>query len=310
MRWNQVVVGDALAVLKKLPDGVFDVGVTSPPYNKGERDKGWLVDKVLYDRASDQKGEQEYQQEQIQVLDEIYRTTRPGGSFFYNHKIRWSKGLLHHPYSWVSKTKWTVRQELIWNRQIAANLRGWRFWQVEERIYWLQKPRQPGDLIGPELASRHALLTSIWAMRPDSRTLHPNPFPIELPTRCIYAVLDGKTGAVLDPYAGIGATLVAAKLLGCKYFGVEISPDYARAANERLANAELERSSVLAETDLHKVEVTFQQRKAAGTTKNRFAKHNGAKPFPGMYETAEQGSLIKDEDSGEPVREEGQDLTS
>ena len=40
---------------------------------------------------------------------------------------------------WLRKTKWTVKQEIIWDRVIAANIRGWRFWQVEERIYWLYK---------------------------------------------------------------------------------------------------------------------------------------------------------------------------
>jgi len=46
---NKVIVGDALTVLRQLPDDFVDVTVTSPPYNKGERDKGWLVDKVVYE---------------------------------------------------------------------------------------------------------------------------------------------------------------------------------------------------------------------------------------------------------------------
>jgi len=45
-----------------------------------------------------------------------------------------------HPILWLNATNWTIRQEIIWNRQIAANIRGWRFWQIEERIYWLYKP--------------------------------------------------------------------------------------------------------------------------------------------------------------------------
>ncbi len=57
MELNTVIVGDALTVLRQLPDAFVDVTVTSPPYNKGERDKGWLVDKVIYDGAPDCKGE-------------------------------------------------------------------------------------------------------------------------------------------------------------------------------------------------------------------------------------------------------------
>lgn len=69
------------------------------------------------------------------MLNELYRITKPGGSFFYNHKIRWEKGLLLHPMDWLRKTNWIIRQEIIWDRMIAANIRGWRFWQVDERIY-------------------------------------------------------------------------------------------------------------------------------------------------------------------------------
>jgi len=50
--------------------------------------KGWLVDKVVYKGASDNLPEEEYQRIQIEVLNELYRVIKPGGSFFYNHKIR------------------------------------------------------------------------------------------------------------------------------------------------------------------------------------------------------------------------------
>ncbi|MGQ9644798.1 MAG: DNA-methyltransferase, partial [Ignavibacterium sp.] len=75
-----------------------------------------------------------YQKNQIEVLNEPFRVTKSGGSFFYDHKIRWERGKLFHPMDWLRKTKWTIRQEIIWDRMIAANIRGWRFWQVEERI--------------------------------------------------------------------------------------------------------------------------------------------------------------------------------
>ncbi len=267
---NTLIVGDALEILRTLPDDLFDVTVTSPPYNKGERDRGWLVDRVVYDAATDRQDEEAYQEEQIAVLNEIYRVTQPGGSLFYNHKIRWSRGRLIHPCEWVSRSRWIVRQEIIWYRKIAANLRGWRFWQVDERIYWLYKPRFPGDTIGAELNSRHALLTSVWEIRPERDPRHPNPFPIELPVRCIYSVLDDRKGIVLDPYAGIGTTLVAAKLLGHDFLGIDVSETYIAIARERLESAERERARVLAELELHKVQKTFQERKAQGEWVGRF----------------------------------------
>ena len=275
MEINTIITGDALEVLKSLPDDFFDIGVTSPPYNKGERHKGWLVDKVIYDIASDRKAEAEYQAEQIDVLNELYRVIKPGGSFFYNHKIRWDRGWLIHPYQWVSRTKWILRQEIIWHRKIAGNIRGWRFWQVDERIYWLYKPRESkrAKPIGEELKPRHAKLTSVWEIRPEDKIdWVPDPFPLALPTRCILSILDEMKGRVIDPYAGSGTTLVAAKLLGHEFLGIEISKEYTKKALERLLNAELERSRLLEEVELHRVELTFKERKVRGISAPRFPK--------------------------------------
>jgi modification methylase len=270
---NQILQGDTLEILKKLPDGFVDVGITSPPYNKGEKQKGWLVKNVLYDRALDRKPEDTYQEEQIQVLNEIYRITKEGGSFFYNHKTRWNKGLMLHPIQWLSKTKWIIRQEIIWDRMIAANIRGWRFWQVDERIYWLYKPIKD-DTIGAELLSKHALLTSIWRFPPERENPHPAPFPIELPTRVIYSILDEKDGLVLDPYAGSGTTLLAAKLLGKNFIGIDISEDYINLAKNRLQNPEKEKHKVIEEINKHFVSKTFKDRKENGEFTGKFKNQN------------------------------------
>lgn len=267
---NTILIGDTLTILRKLPEGIFDVGVTSPPYNKGERDKGWLVDKVIYDTATDGKIEAQYQEEQIDVLNELYRVTKPGGSFFYNHKLRWVRGRMIHPYEWVAKTKWVIRQEIIWYRKIAGNIRGWRFWQVDERIFWLCKPRdgEESKPIGRELKSKHAKLTSVWDIRPESKIdWVPDPFPLSLPARCIYSVMDEIKGKVIDPYAGSGTTLVAAKLLGHDFLGIEISKEYQKRALERLANADSERKHLLKELELHQVRLTFRERKERGLSK-------------------------------------------
>lgn len=269
---NKVVCGDTLDVLKSFPDDFVDVGVTSPPYNKGENKKGWLVTSVKYSGVSDNLSENLYQKNQIMVLNEIFRIIKPGGSFFYNHKIRWEKGNLLHPMDWLRKTKWIIRQEIIWDRMIAANIRGWRFWQVEERIYWLYKPKD-NKFIGEELKSKHACLTSIWRIPPEKNNPHPAPFPIELPVRCIYSVLDEqKEKLVIDPYCGSGTTLVAAKILGHNYIGIDISKDYCELSKKRLLNFMSEIDKVNNEISKHIINKTFKERKEKGEFTGKYSK--------------------------------------
>ena len=215
---NKILHGDAHDVLQSIPDEVVDLGITSPPYNKQEKHKGWLVKNVVYSEYKDKLPESEYQENQIKILNEIFRITKVGGSFFYNHKIRWENGEMFHPMDWLRKTNWAVKQEIIWDRVIAGNIRGWRFWQVDERIYWLYRPIEDNKK-GKELASKDAKMKSIWRAMPENNNPHPKkrkaPFPLWLPARIILSMLDEKgSGLVLDPYMGSGTTAIASKLLG------------------------------------------------------------------------------------------------
>jgi len=274
---NKIFCGDALTILKSLQDEIVDVGVTSPPYNKGENKKGWLVANVKYKGASDKLPEDLYQKNQIAVLDEIFRITKPGGSFFYNHKIRWERGRLLHPMDWLRKTKWIIRQEIIWDRMIAANIRGWRFWQVEERIYWLYKPKG-NHYIGEELKPKHALLTSIWRFPPERENPHPAPFPLALPIRCIFSVMDEKKGGlVIDPYCGSGTTLVAAKILGHNFIGIDISKEYVEFSEKRLKNYKTEEKYANEEIAKHIVVKTFKERKEKGEFTGKYGQQNNKK---------------------------------
>ena len=78
---------------------------------------------------------------------------------------------------------------------------------------------------------------SIWKVKPESarRIGHPAPFPLELAKRVI-SLYSYAGDAVLDPFAGSGTTLVAAKEMGRTYVGYEIEPKYCEIARERLEN--------------------------------------------------------------------------
>jgi len=275
---SKIICADTLAALRKMPECSVDVGVTSPPYNKQENKKGWLVANVKYDSIGDKKSEDQYQREQREVLDELYRVIKPGGSFFYNHKVRSEQGQIIHPISWVSQSAWAIRQEIIWNRKITGNIRGWRFWQIEERIYWLYKPVN-GQKIGREIQPRHAKLSSVWEFPPERNNQHPAPFPLVLPLRAIYSVLDeARDKIVLDPYCGSGTTLVAAKLMGHRYVGIDISEAYIAMARERIKNSPSERKTWWEEKAKHAiVGESFADRKAKGMNTGKFAPGRGVK---------------------------------
>lgn len=273
---NKIIIGDSLEVLRTIPDNSVDITVTSPPYNKRNKSHGWLVTKEKYSNYDDHLTEDKYQEWQIELLNELKRITKPGGSVFYNHKIRWDDGLFIHPLEWISKSDWNIRQEIVWDRMIAANMRGWRFWQVDERIYWLYKPIGK-HLIGKEIKPKHAKFSSVWRMKPAPRSEnHPAPFPLALPVRAIYSLLNRKSKVVLDPFAGTGTTLVAAKILGHKYIGVDISEEYAQIAKTRLRKYKNEVDTANEEITKHKIDDSFKARKERGTISWPFGPNNSS----------------------------------
>ena len=274
---GKLILGNTRTSLEKIDTASINLTITSPPYNKqGKNRKGRLVKDVGYDKYKDALPESSYQKNQIAVLDELHRTTVSGGSLFYNHKVRWDKGVMIHPMDWLRKTKWVIRQEIVWDRIIAGNIRGWRFWQIEERIYWLYKPIG-NNIIGRELESKSAKLSSVWRAQPESgqKNKHPAPFPLWLPTRIIISLLSEETECViLDPYSGSGTTAVASKLLGHKYIGIDISESYIKMSSERLDNAMREIHSISEELALHKVDKTFNERKASGDYLGKYSEEH------------------------------------
>lgn len=156
-----------------------------------------------------------------------------------------------HPIEWLTKTEWAIKQEIVWDRTTALNIRGYHFWQSDERIYWLYKLKD--DKISNEMKSWHAKLSSVWRFLPDRKNEHPAPFPLVLPLRIILSVLNEERGLVLDPYMGSGTTAVAAKLLGSDYIGIDISEKYIKGAQYRIDNFETERNILIEEKRLHQL---------------------------------------------------------
>ena len=254
---NKIIVDDALHALQCIQDNIIDLTITSPPYNKRQKAMGGMVKKVEYDSHDDNTPEHLYQENQINVLNQIYRITKEGCSMFYNHKCRWFDGNMIHPISWLSKTKWIIKQEITWDRIMATNIRGWRYWQIDEKIYWLYKPTQTNN-VGEELLSMYGKLSSVWREPPERNSQHPAPFPLWMPVRIIKSIFHNQTNKlILDPYMGSGTTAVASSLLHHNYIGIDISENYKNMAEERIKNKYSEAYNLNKELSKYNIQYSF-----------------------------------------------------
>ena len=66
---------------------------------------------------------------------------------------------------------------------------------------------------------------------------HPTVKPLKL-MRYLVRLVTPPGGTVLDPFAGSGTTLIAAKEEGFNFIGIELEPEYVEIAEARLAAAE------------------------------------------------------------------------
>lgn len=95
------------------------------------------------------------------------------------------------------------------------------------------KPRA-NDLDG-KTWTRYSL--SVWddiRKTPEEMALsHPAMFPLELALRLIRIFTNAEQRTILDPFAGVGTTAIAAELLGKRGIGVELNPAFIAVAQDR-----------------------------------------------------------------------------
>lgn len=72
-----------------------------------------------------------------------------------------------------------------------------------------------------------------WKYLNDSRPMTKATFSLDIPSKAI-KILSYKNDVVLDPFAGSGTSLVAAQILGRKWIGIELSPNYIEVAQNRI----------------------------------------------------------------------------
>ena len=224
----KLILGDCLEVMRSIPDKSVEAVITSPPFNLGNDHHTGNNRHNPYD---DNMPESDYQDWQINVLNEIYRLLSDSGSLFYQHKNRIKNGVQITPYQWILKTKFIVKQELVWHNG-SQNFDKIRFYPQTERVYWLAK--------SPETKIYNAINahdTFSW-QAVGTNAEHARAFPVSFPAQMIECLINADT--ILDPFMGSGTTGVACVQTGRNFIGIEIDQTYFAIAEKRIAEAQLQ----------------------------------------------------------------------
>lgn len=205
--------------------------VTSPPYNQkldGFKPSGMQKENPAWvermaSAYEDSLDEPEYQDQQVELLNNLMHVTTDDASVLYNHKNRYREREVLSPLRWLWRDDqpWKLRQEIIWDRQGSITLNAKMFMPCDERIYWLTC----GDTFVFNDTADIKAYSTVWDIAPRAEAGVSAPFPLELPQRCVQAC-SVRGDIVLDPYMGSGTTILACEALGRRGYGVEINPEY------------------------------------------------------------------------------------
>lgn len=234
---NKIICGDAIDVMKQIPDGSVHLIVTSPPYNlrnstsgtpkmhsKSSRWSNWPNATLQdgYSHHDDCMPHDEYAQWQRDCLNEMMRIIPDDGAIFYNHKWRVQNGLLQDRQDIVGG--FPVRQIIIWKRSGGFNFNNKFFLPTYEVIYLIAKSEF-------KLVAKANTHGDVWEFMQEMNNEHPAAFPVKLTNRIVSAT-DAKI--ILDPFMGSGTTAISAINFKRIYIGIDNSPEYCEMAQKRI----------------------------------------------------------------------------
>ena len=225
--WATIYHGDCRDVLPVLAD--VGLVLTSPPYNlrgDGNNPKGTYFDLNYADHGDDMP-HADYVAWQHKILRMCWNTLTDDGAIFYNHKPRVGGPVVRLPLELVPPGL-LLRQVVVWDRLSGLNRQNTYYVPAHEwvlilaREAWRTTTRSVDD---------------VWRIPYETGSEHPAPFPLKLATTAI-----GTTSAnlIVDPFAGSGTTLRAAKDLGRRSIGIELSERYCEIAAKRLSQEVLD----------------------------------------------------------------------
>lgn len=241
--------GDCLALLRRLPAGVVDLTVTSPPYNIGKEYEasrpiedylGWCTD----------------------WISELHRVAQPAGAFWLNLgyvELPGKANAIPIPYLLWQRVSFYLIQEIVWNYGAGVACKATYSPRNEKFLWYVKDPSQYvfnlDDVRDPDVKypnqKKNGKLkcnplgknpTDVWQIpkvtsgqdrASPERTPHPAQFPVALIDRIVKAS-SNQGDVVLDPFMGSGSSAVAALRNGRCVVGIELNPAYIDIAIERL----------------------------------------------------------------------------
>lgn len=227
----QIFHGDCRDVLPSL-DGKFDLVLTDPPYGISMRG-------VKHDKGRG-KG--------VRNFDFLPNDTHEQSTEIAKEAIRASEHLLKpngSGYAWMGHTQfaelvldlrsrgWKTRF-LVWERTCPPPTppgSGWKS-TADLCLYWF-RPGRKWTHTGLNPPPGNVIHADSYRYGKPGKNGHPTQKPFE----CVNPLIVASTNegdAVLDPFAGSGTTLVAAKKLGRRAVGIELEERYCEIAANRL----------------------------------------------------------------------------
>lgn len=239
---DQIICGDCLEVMGRIPDNTFHLAITSPPYNLG----------IDYDKHRDNLAHDAYLDWLKKVWIETKRVLAPGGRFALNIAPTSIKNFrpIHHDFSnQLREIGMIMRTEIIWYKQTMGRRTAWGSWRspanphivpsweyvlVFSKDSWSLKGKPEDIDITNEDFMRFS--DGFWYIPPEpNRRGHPTPFPEEL----IYRLIKFYTyrgNIVLDMFGGTGTVAVVAAKTSRHFTHIDISETYCEIARKRLSS--------------------------------------------------------------------------
>jgi len=237
---NEIICGDALKIMREIPDNSIHLIITSPPYNVGKD----------YDTHNDKMNYNEYLAWLMEVWKEVKRILVDGGRFALNIAPTGIKDFvpIHQDFSnQLRSIGMKFRTEIIWYKQTMLKRTAWGSFKSPsnphivpswEYVLLFSKggDRLDGDDKNVDITKEEFMKFSdgMWYIPPETqRNGHPAPFPEELVYR-LMKFYSYKGNIVLDMFGGTGTVAAVAMKTGRNFMHIDISKEYCETARKRL----------------------------------------------------------------------------